>query len=166
MEKILLAVLAKPNYRYLASIIDGLVVGFLILPMFIYARLNNLTGDRLIYFTVAFLIYKTFVYLLVDCLIPLTTNGKTIGRYYLGLRLVKKNGSYATIGNYLLRALIFITIAIISDILKLSFVAYIIWSLVFVLSIYWIYADENRMTFHDKVAGTIVIKDMEVKCEE
>jgi uncharacterized RDD family membrane protein YckC len=166
MEKILLSVLARPSKRYLASIIDGLVVGLLVLPMFIYGHVNDLIGEKLVYFTIAFLLFKVFVYLLVDCLIPVITNGKSIGRYFMNIRLVKRNGGYATVSNYLLRAIIFIVIALVSDILVLPFVAYGIWCLVFVLSIYWIYNDDYRMTVHDKVAGTIVIQNLEIECKE
>ena len=80
----------------------------------------------------------------------------------MGLRLVRKNGQYASIKNYLLRAIIFVVIAAISIIFDMAFIAYLLWSIVFALSIYWIYTDDYRMTVHDKIAGTIIIKELNI----
>jgi len=156
MEKMVITVLAKPSHRYLASIIDGLVVALLSLPIFLW------TSDTKLILTIGFFLYKVFVYLLVDFLVPYITKGQTIGRYFMGLRLVRKNGQYASIKNYLLRAIIFVVIAAISIIFDMAFIAYLLRSIVFALSIYWIYTDDYRMTVHDKIAGTIIIKELNI----
>lgn len=166
MEGNLLTILAKPHKRYIASIIDGCMVGLLVLPFIYFGRVIAYEGNELIYFTVSMFIYKVIIYLLIDFLIPCATKGKTIGRYLMNIRMVKQNGSNARTRNYLMRALIFIVIAVISDLLNLSFVAYIIWVVVFILSIYWMYNDDYRRTVHDKIAGTMMIEDMENICEE
>ncbi len=166
MEKILLTTLAKPNSRYIASIIDAIVIAIIILPMFIYSRVAEITEDKMFYFSIAFFLYKLFIYLLVDYLIPLITKGKTIGRYFMGLRLVKRNGDYANSANYLRRTSIFILVALLSDILYLPTIAYILWCAVFVVTIYLIYNDDYRMTVHDKVANTMVIKDTNIFTED
>ncbi len=165
MEQMMTSILAKPTKRYMASVIDGLLVGLLILPMFIYQRVTEISDDKFWYFTIAFFLFKLVAYLLVDVLIPVVSCGKTVGRYFLGLRLVKRNGKYATWSNFLRRASIFVVVAILSDLIQLSVVAYVVWSLVFVFSIYWIYTDDYRMTVHDKVANTIVVEDISTCCE-
>jgi len=153
-------ILAAPYKRYLSSIIDAVIILVLISPLLYigykdYADIDYVNG----FILMAFLV-KLLVYVIVDIVIPFYTKGRTIGRLLLKLRIRNQDGSVVSVYNLVKRASIFVFISFLSDILFASFIAYIIWSVVFVLSILFIYSDPLRQTVHDKVAKTIVVDDV------
>ena len=87
----------------------------------------------------------------IDCLIALITAGisviislfagNTPGHAILGMRIVKEDGSRSGFGTMLVRELV-------SFFLSIPF---------FGLGYLWAIWDSKRQTWHDKVAGTVVI---------
>lgn len=131
--------------RFLALIIDGIILGVVggILASVLglgsgsagggSARFNFGTGGTLLNIIID-LIYFTLMIGLV--------NGKTLGGMALGIRVVPADGSGSvSIGKALIRTI----------------VAYVS-GIVFALGYLWMLWDSNKQTWHDKAAGTYVIK--------
>jgi uncharacterized RDD family membrane protein YckC len=68
--------------------------------------------------------------------------GSTIGKWVLGLRVVRADGSPPTTGRSAIR-----------------FVGYLISAIVFFLGFIWVLFDEERRAWHDDLAGTWVVYD-------
>ena len=131
--------------RFLALLIDGIILGVVggILASVLglgsgssgdgSVSFNFGTGGTLLNFVLG-LIYFTLMIALV--------NGKTIGGMVLGIRVVPADGGARVgIGKALIRAV----------------VAYVS-GLVIVLGYLWMLWDRNKQTWHDKAAGTYVVK--------
>jgi uncharacterized RDD family membrane protein YckC len=69
------------------------------------------------------------------------TTGQTLGKKALGLKVVQSTGEPMTLGIAFLR-----------------WVGYIISGLIFYLGFIWIAFDRKKQGWHDKIAGTCVIK--------
>ena len=151
-------VLAHPNYRYLSTIIDGLIIGVLLIPL---VFLHSFVDSETLLFRILLFSYTTIVYLIVDVVIPICTKGQTIGRVVFKLRIVKQDFTYASFKQYVIRASIFIIIGLISQVLELTMMGYVLWMIIFIISIYLIYNDSLRQTVHDKIASTVVVVDTE-----
>jgi len=131
--------------RFLALLIDGIILGVVggILSSVLglgsssagggSASFNFGTGGTLLNIVLD-LIYFTLMIALV--------NGKTIGGMALGIRVVPADGGdKVSIGKALIRAV----------------VAYVS-GLVLLLGYLWMLWDSNKQTWHDKAAGTYVVK--------
>ncbi len=69
------------------------------------------------------------------------TTGQTVGKRILGLRVVRLSGEPMTLGAAFLR-----------------WVGYIVSGLVFYLGFLWIAFDARKQGWHDKIAGTCVVR--------
>ena len=149
--------LAHPNYRYIATVIDGAIIFVLNLPLMYISTLfedTELIGALLIMF-----LYRVIIYLIFDLVIPVCTKGQTIGRSILHLRLIKDDFTQANWKNYTMRSLIFIQLALFAFVFKWTTIAYIEWVLIFIISIILLYNDARRKTVHDYVGKTVVVYD-------
>lgn len=147
--------LAHPNYRYIAAMIDGVIVFVFNLPLMFISTLfddNELFSALLIMF-----LYSVIIFLIFDFIIPVCSKGKTIGRSILHLRLIKDDFTQADWKNYIMRSLIFVQIALFAFVFKWTTIAYIELALIFVISIILLYNDARRKTVHDYVGKTVVI---------
>ncbi len=70
--------------------------------------------------------------------------GATIGKWFLGLRVVRADGNPPTIARSLIR-----------------FVGYGLSAIVFFLGYIWVLFDEERRAWHDELAGTWVVYDFQ-----
>lgn len=151
--------LAHPNYRYIATAIDGVIIFIFTYPIMYY--MNQL--DNSVSFSFGFLLLiflcRVVVYLVFDFVIPVWTKGQTIGRKILNLRVIQDDFTKANWKNFLKRSTIFIVIAFIAFVAEWTTVAYIIWLIVFVLSIVLLYNDSRRKTVHDYVGSTVIVYD-------
>ncbi len=68
-------------------------------------------------------------------------NGQTLGGKVLGVRIIKENGSSMTIGASSLR-----------------YIGFWVSSLILGLGYFWVIWDAKKQGWHDKIAGTVVIK--------
>ena len=66
--------------------------------------------------------------------------GKTPGKMFFGLRVIREDGQPVTFGTAFLR-----------------WIGYLVSSLPFNLGFIWIAFDRRKQGFHDKIAGTVVI---------
>jgi uncharacterized RDD family membrane protein YckC len=129
-----------------ASLLDGLAaIPFVLAPMFIGVMLDGLTDSRETFqplFTFLGYILYLGVYIYY-----LTTEGATIGKKALGIRIVKadtlENGGFVT--NFLMRVLVPVLLGAITC---------NIFTLVDILFIF----GQDQKCLHDQMAGTIVIK--------
>jgi uncharacterized RDD family membrane protein YckC len=74
------------------------------------------------------------------------TTGQTLGKKIFGLKVVQKTGEPMTLGIAFLR-----------------WVGYLISALIFYLGFIWIAFDTRKQGWHDKIAGTCVIKINPIK---
>jgi uncharacterized RDD family membrane protein YckC len=127
--------LANPNHRYLATIIDGAIIFMLNIPIFILGMTIDVGNSLFIVLLLFF--YRVIVYLIFDLIVPICTKGQTIGRVIIKLRLIKDDFTLANWKNFSMRSLIFIVIAFVTVVLKMQ-------------------------TFvHDYLAKTVVVYDKE-----
>lgn len=70
--------------------------------------------------------------------------GATVGKWLLGLRVVRADGNPPTIARSLIR-----------------FVGYGLSAIVFFLGFIWVLFDEERRAWHDELAGTWVVYDFQ-----
>lgn len=68
-------------------------------------------------------------------------NGQTPGKKMMAIKVVKSDGSDLTVGNAIIR-----------------YVGYFISSMVLCLGFFWIMFDKKKQGWHDKIAGTVVVK--------
>ena len=68
--------------------------------------------------------------------------GRTIGKWFMGLKVVGKNGRPPTIGRSMLRAF-----------------GYLVSAIVFWIGYLWVIIDDQRRAWHDHMAGTSVVYD-------
>lgn len=141
---------AAPRYagfwwRLLAGIIDGIIVG---IPVGVIAGALGLGATTATDGSVNTALngggqlFSQIVGVLYAALFIAYWNGQTPGKKICGLRVIKENGGRVEIGPAFVRALV----AIISGIVLL-------------LGYLWMLWDPKKQTWHDKAAGTIVVKE-------
>jgi uncharacterized RDD family membrane protein YckC len=134
--------------RFVAYFLDGLIVGIpgLIL-VFIAAAISRPADGQptgqvsgLVIVVYALWIIAGIAYFVYFWTRP---EGQTLGMKALHLRVVKTDGSQLTMGSAILR-----------------YIGMIVNSIIFGLPIGWIWAgfDKNKQGWHDKIAGTYVVK--------
>ena len=151
--------LAHPNYRYIATVIDGAIIFVLNLPLMYIVQQFDQSVSYSFGFLFLLFLYRAFVYLIFDFIIPTCTKGQTIGRKIFKLRLIKDDFTLGSWKNYLMRAMVFIVVAFIAFVLEWTTIAYILWVVIFILSIILLYNDARRKTVHDYVGKTVVVYD-------
>jgi uncharacterized RDD family membrane protein YckC len=70
-----------------------------------------------------------------------TTSGQTIGKKVMGLKVIAVDGGELTIGKAIVRV-----------------IGYAISAIVIYLGFLWVIWDPNKQGWHDKIAGTYVVK--------
>ena len=140
--------LAPVGKRAIALMIDTVIVGF------VGTILGSLTGlvvlsesvsvndpvfqDSLDYFRIFVILLGAvyYIYFMV------TTNGQTIGKQMLKIRVIKKDGKPLTAFDVILR----------------NVIGYMLnWT--FIFGFVWAFFDRERQGWHDKLARTIVVDD-------
>ncbi len=131
--------------RFIAYLIDGIVIGvpLLILGAILGAFSGSSTANQVseglvIWYLIALVVsIGYFIYFWS------AGGGQTLGMRMFKLRVIKTNGSPVSVGSAVLR-----------------YIGMIINSIIFGLPIGWIWAafDKNKQGWHDKIAGTYVIK--------
>jgi uncharacterized RDD family membrane protein YckC len=121
-----------------------LLVGVLALSMNFLSHYREFVPDRLMGVTISFL----FVYLLMAVFISMLyftyfhgATGQTPGKMIFGLRVVRVTEEKMTFGIGFLR-----------------WVGYIISSIIINLGFIWIAFDGKKQGWHDKIAGTVVVR--------
>lgn len=90
--------------RVIAAIIDQLImVGYLLVIIFLYIWILNLTEGSAIYFPVAYFIILFLPLFFYHLLCETFLNGQSFGKKIMKMRVVKIDGSQAGIGSYFLR---------------------------------------------------------------
>ena len=140
--------------RSLAFFIDNVILSFISALLLIIGiaalwlssstTLKELSWGRITNLTVSFFILYHLVLVLVGMLYFTYfhgTAGQTPGKMILGLKVVQADGKAMNLGIAFLR-----------------WVGYIVSSLVFYLGFIWIAFDKRKRGWHDRIAGTIVIR--------
>jgi len=145
------AQLADGGSRAVALIIDlvilfilGFIAGLIFGPMYLsgryatyaeyVARLNSWQNVSLVLGIIINSIYYVGF---------MSRNGQTPGKAIMKIRVVKVNGNKLSIGDILLRQVL----------------GYFISALVILIGFFWAFIDKDRQAWHDKLAGTIVVRD-------
>jgi uncharacterized RDD family membrane protein YckC len=119
--------LAGIGARFVASLIDGLILTFTIGLISVLLFRNNAGISTLLYF-----LYYGYCWTQRD--------GQTPGKQAMNIKIIKTDGSSITWADALLR-----------------YVGYLISSLVFGLGYIWAFFDANHQAWHDKIAKTYVV---------
>ena len=121
-----------------------LIIGALALSIGFLSRYRDMLPERFEEITINF----TLIYLLMTVFISMFyftyfhgAAGQTPGKMIFGLKVVQSTGEQMTFGLAFLR-----------------WVGYIISAVVFYLGFIWIAFDAKKRGWHDKIAGTVVIR--------
>ncbi len=120
--------------RVVAFIIDSIIVG--VINAIIAAILNSSTTGRSGIQTLLGIIYFTYFWSASS-----PWPGQTVGDKLLSLRVIRTDGSDLTIVQALIR-----------------YVGLFISFIVIFIGVIWVAFDPNKQGWHDKIAGTYVIK--------
>ena len=120
--------------RVVAFIIDSIIVG--VVNAIIAAILNSSTTGRSGIQTLLGIIYFTYFWSSAS-----PWPGQTVGDKLLNLRVIRTDGSDLTIVQALIR-----------------YVGLFISFIVIFIGVIWVAFDPNKQGWHDKIAGTYVIK--------
>ena len=126
--------------RFFALFLDNLIVGIpLVIILGIIAAVVGKNGSGIILIVYALAIIAAVYYFVYFW----TKDGQTLGSRALNIRVVKTDGSQLTAGGAIIR-----------------YVGFIVDSIIFGLPIGYIWAafDPQKQAWHDKMAGTIVVK--------
>jgi uncharacterized RDD family membrane protein YckC len=127
-------------YRYAAQLVDGLVIGFFLIPLFIvFSVFGYESNEELINIIILPVIYFYFVYLT-------KTRGATWGKMYFGVKVKSITGGSITWKAAILREIF----------------GKMLSGLILNLGYIWAIFDKRKQGWHDKVAGTIVVQDREI----
>ncbi|HRF94314.1 MAG TPA: RDD family protein, partial [Aggregatilineales bacterium] len=135
--------LAGGGQRFFANLLDGIILyginSFLanvaLSQMRNAVTLDELNNVLLVYYLITLALSLTYYIGLSKY------GGQTFGKMALGIRVVRVNGDSLRWGNAILR-----------------YIGYILNAFSFGIGFLWILIDEKRQGWHDKMAGTIVIK--------
>lgn len=120
--------LADIGTRFIAAIIDGIIFG--IIASVVFSILRDPGG------IVSLVLFVTY-----DWYFWTRHNGQTPGKSLMKIRVIKKDGTPMQDGDSIVRA-----------------VVWHIGAACFGLGLLWAIWDENRQGWHDKIAGTYVVK--------
>ncbi len=120
--------LADVFTRFIALVIDGIILGIISGVLTVFVREPG--------FVLSFLIGVTYHWYFLT-----RNNGQTLGKQWMSIRVVKRNGAPLETADVVVR-----------------YGGY--WLNSFVLGIGWIWAlfDADRQGWHDKLAGTVVVR--------
>ena len=127
--------------RFVALVIDGLIVGIpggIIVTLLVALVGKDATG-------VIIVLYGLFILAEIAYFVYFWSRpeGQTLGMKVFNLRVVKTDGSPLSVGGAIVR-----------------YVGYIVDSIIFGIPVGYIWAafDTNKQAWHDKMAGTYVVK--------
>jgi len=139
--------LAGIGSRFLAMLVDGLIGSLMMLPglaIILYAIMANPNNPSIP--ALIFGVLLTFVLWLglLALMLVMWTRAQTPGKRLLGLRVIKLDtGQPASFWRMVLREIVG------------KWVSGVICYLGFI----WAFLDANKQAWHDKIAGTIVVKE-------
>ena len=144
--------LAPISKRFIAIVIDGFIVGiFSFAALFAtgpFAALNQAMASAdldainaaIAQFQTDALPVNLAVSAVYNVVLMRLFNGQTLGKMVFGLRVIKKNGRRISVLDALLR----------------NVLGYMV-SQIFLLGYIWAFTDRENQTWHDKMAGTVVV---------
>lgn len=120
------------------------LIGLLALSFGLLSHYHEFIPERFVETTIAFV----FLYFFMTAFISMLyftyfhgTTGQTLGKMIFGLKVVQTTGENMTLGIGFLR-----------------WVGYIISTVVLSLGFLWIAFDRKKQGWHDKIAGTVVVR--------
>ena len=128
--------LAGLGERLISAIIDGVilaVIGFLIGVVLGLVMGNSASTLNSLVGLIVGVAYFTYYWSMKE--------GQTPGKKMMGLRVIKVDGSPITTTNAIMR-----------------YIGYIINSAVILIGWIWVFIDGQHQGWHDKIAGTVVVK--------
>ncbi|MDQ6602460.1 MAG: RDD family protein [Chloroflexota bacterium] len=142
---------ATPQYanyfvRFVAVFIDGLIIG---IPLLVIAAILGFVGSPVS------ALLNGIVYFLYEGLLLASWNGQTIGKKVMSVRVVSADGTPLTTNKTFTRAGVKAILSIASSI-KPPLTSFL--GIAALLDYLWPLWDANKQTWHDKAAGTYVVK--------
>lgn len=137
---------ASVGIRFVAILLDGLIVG---IPLLILEAILRIVGSPVA------AILSAIAFFLYEGLMLAYQNGQTIGKKVMSIRVVSTDGQPLTINKTFTRAGVKVVLSVLSSI-KPPVTS--ILGILSLLDYLWPLWDANKQTWHDKAAGTYVVK--------
>jgi uncharacterized RDD family membrane protein YckC len=136
-------VYASVGRRFVASLVDGLILGLVFVPFSLvlggYNYSTQTSGSEASPFFTLFMTLVQWAYYVYFT----GSKGQTLGKMALGIKVVRKDGvAPVGYGKGFMREI----------------VGKLISSVVLALGYLWAIWDKEKQTWHDKIAGTIVVR--------
>lgn len=128
--------LASVDRRFVAYAVDVVILACLNFVVIIIGAVSGSETWATLFMIAAYVI--PFAYYVR----AYSTNGQTWGKRLLGIRVVSLDGSPLTLGKGILRV-----------------IGYMVSGIPLDLGFLWAIWDKDKQTWHDKIAGTIVVKE-------
>lgn len=127
--------------RVLASIIDSLLIMLVVFPIGFIAGFMGLVSEDMNFGPLDIIIQILTVFFYVGCWVKFAG---TPGKRLLKLRILDADtGENLTLGKAVIR-----------------YIGYIISSLVLLLGLIWVVFDKKKQGWHDKMANSVVVKEL------
>ena len=140
---------SDPLQRIYAKIVDAIIFlpSFVISIMVISPEEDNIV--------VLFIINLILIFIF-NVIIPFKTEGQTLGKSFVGLRIIKSNSTKCEFKTYLLRYSYTLVIALIA---MVTLIGRPIAGLISLISLILLFTDDHSQTLQDKYAKTYVVND-------
>jgi uncharacterized RDD family membrane protein YckC len=137
---------ASIGVRFVAVLLDGLIIG---IPLLIISLILSFYSSPLA------AVINALAYFLYEGLMLFYQNGQTIGKKLMSIRVVSVDGQPLTMNKTFTRSGVKAVLSVLSSI-KPPVTS--ILGILSLLDYLWPFWDANKQTWHDKAAGTYVVK--------
>ncbi len=137
---------ASVGVRFVAILVDGLIIG---IPLLVIEAILGFAGSP-----VAALL-NALAYFLYEGLLLTSWNGQTVGKKLMSVRVISADGQPLTTNKAFTRTGVKAILSVAGSI-KPPFTSFL--GIASLLDYLWPFWDANKQTWHDKAAGTYVVK--------
>lgn len=137
---------ASVGIRFVAILLDGLIVG---IPLVIVEAILGIFGSPIA------AVISAIAYFLYEGLLLASQNGQTVGKKIMSIRVVSVDGQPLTMNKTFTRAGVKAVLSVLGSI-KPPITS--VLGILSLLDYLWPLWDANKQTWHDKAAGTYVVK--------
>lgn len=153
--------LAEPIMRIGARVIDYIVwfiVNVVFSALFLGTALATGNVEEVSYIAGVLAGLLTTLIIAAYEAVLVGTQGATLGKMALGLKVVRGDGSPADLKDGVMRILPYLVLSVLSAIIPFfSLIAFLVFVVVGLISLVFLFTDDKRQTVWDKVAKTLVV---------
>jgi len=147
----LLNIKAEPIQRIGAGIVDSIIYAALLVILFFTIDRMDVSN-----FDVTLIICIFVLIAFLNIGVPLITKGKTLGKIFVGIKIVKTDSWDGNLTTFSVRYSYDLALSIISVI---PYVGKVVAGILSIISLIMLFTDEHSQTLQDKVAKTYVVDE-------